>query len=542
MAAFAELIVSRLREAGVRMLFGVPGGGGNLALIEAAGRAGLPFVLTTTETGGAIAALAQAEVTGRPGACLTTLGPGAASVVNGVACAYLERAPLLIFTDNYGSTDVGCFPHQALDHQALFNPITVRSVRLAPSEAHQSLSDAFRRIGEQPFGPVHLDCPGDFDSAPIEDQVSPVPDRSEAPVAQLDAAATDLLRRANRPLVIAGLGARRPDDVAAIRSFCERRRVPALVTYKGKGIVPDDHPWFAGVFTNAALERPVVDRSDLILALGLDPVELLPRRWIHTQPIVYCGQSVPSGRALPVTVALGVDVKSGLNLVEAALPESEWIEEQVGTMVDTQRRAVAIGAAGLTAQRVVEITAERLARTCRVTVDAGAHMFPATILWPVFEPNQMLISNGLSTMGFALPAAIGAALVDRERPVVALIGDGGLGMCVGELLTAVRERLRIITIVFSDASLSLIEIKQQARKLAPSGVALGPVDWVSIARGFGAAGFLAEDEATLEHAIGEARSCSGPSLIEARIDRSNYGRVLDAVRGPATSPGQTASS
>ena len=118
-----------------------------------------------------------------------------------------------------------------------------------------------------------------------------------------------------------------------------------------------------------------------------------------------------------------------------------------------------------------------------MTVDAGAHMFPATMLWPVSEPNGMLISNGLSTMGFALPAAIGAALVERERapgaihhhggPVVALTGDGGLLMCAGELLTAVRERLRVITIVFSDASLSLIDIKQRQRGFASSGVSLG---------------------------------------------------------------------
>ncbi len=120
------------------------------------------------------------------------------------------------------------------------------------------------------------------------------------------------------------------------------------------------------------------------------------------------------------------------------------------------------------------MAASRLAGNARVTVDAGAHMFPATMLWPVAEPNGMLISNGLSTMGFALPAAVGASLLDGDRPVVALTGDGGLLMCVGELATAVRERLRIIVIVFDDASLSLIEIKQQAKQFGPAGVAIPP--------------------------------------------------------------------
>jgi acetolactate synthase-1/2/3 large subunit len=158
-------------------------------------------------------------------------------------------------------------------------------------------------------------------------------------------------------------------------------------------------------------------------------------------------------------------------------------------------------------------------------------MFPATTLWPVGEPNQMLISNGLSTMGFALPAAIGAALHDRARSVVALTGDGGLLMCVGELAAAVRERLNIIVIVFADDALSLIQIKQAQRGLMPAGVALGRVNWAALAESFGAAGFAASNEAELDAALAQATAVRGPSLIEARIDPSDYGRTLRAVRG-----------
>src|SRR6185436_5370571 len=133
MPSVADHLIGKLREAGVRMLFGVPGGGGNLDLIEAAGRAGVPFALTSTETGGAIAAIAQAEITGKPGACLTTLGPGAASVVNGVACAFLDRAPIVVFTDSHPVSDGDGFPHQRLDHQSLFAGITRYSGTLAVS-------------------------------------------------------------------------------------------------------------------------------------------------------------------------------------------------------------------------------------------------------------------------------------------------------------------------------------------------------------------------------------------------------------------------
>ncbi|HKW03451.1 MAG TPA: thiamine pyrophosphate-binding protein, partial [Vicinamibacterales bacterium] len=156
----AHRLVERLRDVGTRALFGVPGGGGNLDLIEAARGIGMPFVLTSTETAGAIAALAQAEVTGRPGACLTTLGPGAASVVNGVACAYLDRAPVIVFTDSNPAGANGMFAHQQIDQLALFKPITKWSGRLTNADAAAVIDRAFCEVMGLPPGPVHVDCPG----------------------------------------------------------------------------------------------------------------------------------------------------------------------------------------------------------------------------------------------------------------------------------------------------------------------------------------------------------------------------------------------
>jgi acetolactate synthase I/II/III large subunit len=337
---------------------------------------------------------------------------------------------------------------------------------------------------------------------------------------------------ARKPLLLVGLGARSPGDAAAIRAMCAGRRVPAMVTYKAKGVVADGDEWFAGVFTNAAIEQPVIDESDLLIGIGLDPVELIPRAWRRQQTIVSCNPWPVDDAHVPFAAQFVAAVTECVGLIENALAPSAWDRGRVRELLDDQRRRLSVPAPGFTAQRVVEIAAARLSSpAARVTVDAGAHMFPATMLWPVSEPNGMLISNGLSTMGFALPAAVGAALLDRDRPVVALTGDGGLLMCAGELLTAVRERLRIITIVFSDASLSLIEIKQQARQLPPAGVALGAIDWTAVAGGFGVTAWAAATDRELEGAIERALAASGPSLIEAKIDRSNYGATLRAVRG-----------
>jgi acetolactate synthase-1/2/3 large subunit len=528
MPTVADLIACSLRDAGVHTLFGVPGGGSNLDLIAAAGRIGIPFVLTSTETAAAIAAIAQAEITGRPGACLTTLGPGATSVVNGVACAFLDRAPIVVFTDSHATASGAAVEHQQLDQAALFRPITKSSIAISPSDAGRMVACAVRTASADPPGPVHIECPGDVAAADAELFQPPV----ASPPAHTTIPRPEQLAVSRKPLLLVGLGARRPDEAVAVRRLCAQRHVPAMVTYKAKGVVPDNHPWFAGVFTNATIEQGVIDEADLLIGVGLDPVELLPRRWKQSQPIVYLGRWAVKDRHLPFADQIVSEIPAAIEQVAATLPPSAWDSAKLKRLVAAQRNKVSIPVEGLAAHRVVQIAAEAVASICgHVTIDAGAHMLPATMLWPVNEPNQLLISNGLSTMGFALPAAIGAALIDRTRAVVALTGDGGLLMCLGELQTAARLKLPIIVVVFSDESLSLIEIKQQARRLQPDGVALGHIDWCALAQGFGVAAWVATNEAELDRAVGHAQQCTGPCLIEAKIDRSNYGATLQAVRG-----------
>jgi acetolactate synthase I/II/III large subunit len=517
----AELIVARLREAGVLALFGVPGGGSNLDLIDAAGRAGLRFVLTATETAAALASVAQAEVTGRPGACVTALGPGVASIVNGVACARLERAPLLVLTDRHGD-QAAASEHQRLDHRALLAPVTKWSATISVENADDVMYEALARATAPPPGPVHVDIPADTASLSVVSHHSSVTHRcsvGQSPSSVNQGLTLDdrrLMTDSRRPLLLVGLGARGGSDAAAIRRFCSTHRIPVLVTCKAKGVIDDDDPLFAGVFTNGAIERPTLDDADLFVAVGLDRVELLPKAWTHEQPLI----------------AIDGDVAAALRQLDDVVKDTSWNLAAVRTRVASQRRAFVApaSASGLTPDRVVRTVASAAA-SARVTVDAGAHMFPATWLWRVTEPTGMLISNGLSTMGFALPAAIGAALADPARPVVALTGDGGLLMCAGELVTAAREGLRVTTVVFSDASLSLIAVKQTQRKLPEAGVAIGDVAWCALAESCGVAAHFAATETELERAVAASLAHRGPSLIEARVDPASYADVLRAVRG-----------
>ena len=282
----------------------------------------MPFVLAATETGAAIAAVAQAEVTGRPGVCLTTLGPGVASVVNGVACASLERAPLLVLTDSHAASAGGIFEHQRLDHRALLTPVTKWSATICAGQrrCRRPRSDRPRDDGSARPGahrmPRRRRGPDRFDSRP-----SDVPGSSRSASVRMrlrcwtPALLEPLLSNARTPLLLVGLGARRPLDAEAIATLCASHGVPAMVTYKAKGVVPDTDAHFAGVFTNGAIEQAIVAQADLLIGVGLDPVELLPRPWTHAQPIVNITPWAVDDRHVPFAAQLVADVPSGMQLI-----------------------------------------------------------------------------------------------------------------------------------------------------------------------------------------------------------------------------------
>ena len=369
----------------------------------------------------------------------------------------------------------------------------------------------------------------------------------------LTAAVERALRHCRRPIFLIGLGARTSKIAAALRNLCERHGIPALVTYKAKGVIPDRHPWFGGVLTHGALERPVLEQADLFIAVGLDPVELLPRPWKYPQPVISLSAWQMSQRHIPLFVDLVADVVDGLHALSACLPgTSAWDCAWLQQAVQSQRAVMRAGTPSnkLLPHQVVELAAE-VYPAARVTVDAGAHMFPVLSLWPAQEPCGLLISNGLATMGFALPAAIGAALLDNSKPTLVFTGDGGLLMCMAELRTAARERvkqraevlqtsapqcaglenLRLRIIVFDDSTLSLIGIKQAQRGYRHDGVNFGEIDWPSLGASLGVPTYQATDPQSLERCLRDTMDHAGPVMIAARIDPEPYPGIMRALRG-----------
>jgi len=543
MPTVADLIVDGLVRAEVPRLFGVPGGGSNLEVLEAARVRGLPFVLCHQEWAACIMAAVTGELTGRPGAVLSTLGPGVTASATGLAHARLDRSPLIYVSDRHPAAVLQFATHQYVDHGAHVGAIAKDSVSVGADSAAHWVAHAVRLALTEPRGPVHLDLPADVagrSAVPAATSVTP------APLPPLDGElverAAAMIRAARRPLVIAGLGCRAA-DAKWLRAFAEALPTPVLTTYKAKGAIPDPHPLALGIFTGGALEEPLVRRADLIIAFGLDTVELIPRPWAYTAPVLSltrCPAAEPRlqapGGGAYFTPALEVVGEPGSILEDLAgrllgRARADWDVAEVDRIRRERHAALEVPVPGLAPHRVVQMTRELTAGGSIATVDAGAHMFPATAYWHALEPGELLISNGLATMGFALPAAIAAQLVHPHRRVICFTGDGGLMMVAAELETVARLGLPIVIVVFNDEALSLIAIKQEQKGFEGVSMRYAGPDLRALARAFGLRAFTATDEATLHQALIGAQTAPGPALIDARIDASGYRRMLEIVRG-----------
>jgi acetolactate synthase-1/2/3 large subunit len=525
-------LAAGLHDAGTELIFGVPGGGPNLELIGACEDAGLRFVLAHAETAAAMMAATYAELVGVPGACLATRGPGAASMVNGVAHARLDRCPVVAVTDVVPHSERDRISHQLLDQRILMAAAAKASCTLGDGSAAE-VAQVVACATAPPWGPVHVDSdPGaPTDTSRLQAAGPP----SEVPTAILDRARR-LLREARRPLLLAGVGARGAEqDVAR---FAEAHQIPVLATYKAKGVIDERDDLAAGLLTGATAEAPILAAADVILAVGVDPVELIPAPWPYAARVIAIGPWSAADAYLVPTLDLTGTVEHLLDALSGAGDGSGW-----GDTVAAHRRATLAGLIQpgsddtLSPTDVILAARGAFRADTLVTVDAGAHMLPAMELWDVPGPRLALISSGLATMGFALPAAIAAALTDRSRPVVCFTGDGGLGMCLAELETLARESLDVTVVVLDDSRLSLIELKQQQGQGGAGAVAYRAMDFARIARAVGVPADRAHDPASLETILARMAHNPGPALVDAVIDPSAYRPIMAAIRGGSRTRG-----
>ena len=529
--AGAAAIVTALADAGTRLVFGLPGGGPNLDVVGAAAQAGLRFVLAHTETAAVIMAATYADLTGRPGAALVTRGPGLASAVNGMAHAAQDRLPVVVIADTVRRADAGRISHQRLDQAALGAAAAKAVVTIGRDRTSEAATKAVRLARTPPSGPVLalMDDSGVSDRDPER----PAPDNSSPRDVAVLAQA---LRRSRRPVIMLGTGA--IAHTAAIRPALAGRGIPALHTYRARGIVPDSAAEAAGLVTGGTMEWPLLAQADLIVGLGVDEAEMIPAAWDYAAPVLLVAGYPQQPAYFRAATALDLPLPAAISVLARNQGEQDW-PPGAGQLARTQSalrlsKAAAARPGFLSPVQVVTVVREHVPPETVVAVDAGAHMLAVMPLWEVTEPRRLLISSGLATMGFALPAAIAAALCAPVRLVVAFTGDGGLGMTLAEIETAARLRLRIAVVVFNDGALSLIKIKQRpAGQGGPEAVDFGPVSYARAAQALGAAAVTVSTEKDLAAALSEASGRDGPTVIDVQVDPAGYPAIMELSRGEA---------
>ncbi|MCS0503710.1 thiamine pyrophosphate-binding protein [Ancylobacter mangrovi] len=533
MATTVEVMADAFKEAGTPFLVGHPGGE-SVELMEAARQRDMRFILMKQETAGAMLASTWGEITGSPGVCLSTRGPGAANMVNGVAYAALDRAPLIVLTDRYSQPAQEVGLRQRIDQLALYAPLVKWGTTVDARTIRQQLRRAIRTATAPAPGPVQFDIPQSETMKDATELVAEPPLSPNLLSPEPDTKALqplmDRIGAARKPVLLAGLGVFWDKASAELVRLAEALGAPVLVTSKCKGAIPEDHPLRAGCIIGGLIERQLVMESDLIIAVGLDAVELQPKAWPYTIPVVALSSTPSLDALVPAQIEVLGNLKTLLGKVAALSSGGNWGEKAASIFRTDVANALNTPSTGLSPQRTVELARAVLPRETVATCDAGASRLLVVQKWQSYGPREFLTSNGLGSMGYAVPGALGARLAYPDRPVVAFTGDGGFLMAVADLQTSVRENLPIIVIVFDDREIGLIRVKQEIKGIPRHGVGIGGCDWEKIAQGFGADGTTVDTENGLQDAIGAALRSGRTTVIGVRIDGSGYVDQFNALR------------
>lgn len=529
----SEVVCRYLTEAGVRHVFGYPGDP-NIEFMDACRRSGTAFVLATREGTAGFMAEACGQITDRPGVCLSTLGPGSSALFNPVATAFLDRVPMIAISGQIETKREPYFTHQVIDHNRVFNPVSKWTATIQPNAAATIMRKAIRTAMAERPGPVHLSTPADVVSADaIDDAISLPPLESldyDIDPASLVRSGNPAARiaRAKRPIILIGISALRAKAGPAIAALAEKIGCPVVVAPMAKGVLPETHPYYAGTLDMACngFMWDFLKSSDLILNIGFDAVELI-KPWTVRTPIIHIDSIANSDQIYEAEMEIVGPVRAIVEALAATVPSdaARWSEKALADHRAELRRLYLAGRVEgrLNPTDVVEIVRAASAEDAIATTDVGSHKLLVGQVWRTQQPKGMLMSNGLSSMGFSLPGAITADLLLPEREVVCFTGDGGLAMVQGELRTASTLKLGLTVVVFVDNSLNRIELKQMARQLPSYGTTFEPTDIPKLAESMECDGIQVDTPAGLERVMAERKpGRTRPLVIAAKIDPAQY--------------------
>jgi acetolactate synthase-1/2/3 large subunit len=525
----AQLVVDTLKEIDVRHVFGVPSGAW-LEYMEAIRRTdGISFILTSHESGAAFMATVYGQLTGVPGVCFGTFGPGATNLATGVGCAFLDRAPVIVFTDEMSDDKRHRAVQMNIDHQTLFTPITKLTIRLNPEKVRDDILQAAGIAMSPRPGPVHIGLPLGIASSQTtkEHNIGLTIESQPEPSARLLDEMERLFRLSDKPLLVIGLGAVRAGVREQVLTIAEKFSLPVVLTPMAKGMVPEDHRCYAGVLFHALSDIVGIthQQSDLVISIGYDPVEINYEDWMPQVPLISIDTHAVDidrneyevaceiiGDMVPVLDRLeSIDEKTTGWSIDALAKRRTKMFAKMHSKTNTFGPCAAL-----------DVLREVLPESGIMTCDVGAHTHLIGQKWPTPRPGKQLMTNGWSAMGFGIPAAVAAKICNPDLPVCAVIGDGGFLMSAGELVVAVREKLQIVFVLFTDNDLSLIRIKQEKREMPSYGTTVRASGTIVGDNIFGVPVLRAHDADTFRSALEQAFHTEGPTIVEAFVEGREY--------------------
>jgi acetolactate synthase-1/2/3 large subunit len=538
----SDLLVAALENEGVERVFGVPGEE-NLDVVESLRTSRIELVLTRHEQAAAFMAATHGRLTGRPGVCISTLGPGALNLVTGAGYAHLGAMPMVMLTGQKAIMTAKQARFQIVDVIAAMRPLTKMARQIVSAASIPTLvRDAFRVAQEERPGPVHLELPEDVASEKTAGVQLVPPHPVEHPVAQpaaLDRAA-EMILRAERPLIMAGAGTSRPRLVAPLSDFVRRARIPFFNTQMGKGSIAGGSNLYLG--TAALSERDYVhraiDRADLIISIAHDTVEKPPFFMGPGGPeVIHIGFTPASVEQVyfPHSEVIG-DVGPSLALLADRLqgkvkvdPAFMALRSEILARIRARAEETRFPP---TPQRIVYDVRKVMPEDGIVCLDNGMYKIWFARNYRTHVANTLLLDNALATMGAGLPSAMMAAMLYPKRRVLAVCGDGGFMMNSQEMETAVRLGLDLVVLILEDSAYGMIRWKQAVDGFPDWGLTFGNPDFVKYAQAYGAIGRRVEATEALAPTLEAAFKERGVQLVVVPVDYAENTRVLvDELRG-----------
>jgi acetolactate synthase I/II/III large subunit len=498
----AKLVVRCLENEGVKYVFGIPGEE-NIHFIDALNdSSSIRFILVHHEQAASFMADMYGRITGKAGVCTATLGPGAINLLLGTANAHTDSVPLVAISAQVGLNRQYKETHQFVDLVSMFKPVTKWAAEIeVPSAVPEMVRKAFKVAQTERPGSCYLGIPQDLEEMSVPQGLRPLlPSQvyDSAPSPSQISRAAKVLEAAKSPIVLAGHGAARDNAQDALIRFSEHLQIPVATTFMGKGTFPDKHPNALGTvgFMLHDYVNFGFDLADVLICVGydlqeFDPIRINPN---GNKKIIHISR-YPAEVDAHYSVAVGIESNLSMALDELA----KGVRSKEGPKAENQKivdllRGELEEAAGddsfpIKPQRIVYDTRLALGESDIVLVDTGALKMWMARLYPTYKPNTCLVSNGLSTMAFALPGAIAVKLACPERKVLAAVGDGGFMMLGSELETAVREHVPIVILIWEDQAYGLIKWKMDLELGRHSSVDFHNPNFVKYAESFGAKGY-----------------------------------------------------